>query len=121
MTEKQISEYNAYMPLIKCLRCETEYLTGRSEKLREASAELSEQYRLEAEKLTAKMRELEDHKRAVDAFIDSVTDESVRRMIVMRYIRGFDWVRVSGEFDFIYSADYCRVTVKRYLKKHDIK
>ena len=121
MTEKQISEYNAYMPLIKCLRCETEYLIGRSEKMLEASAELSEQYRLEAERLTAKLRELEELQREVDAFIASMTDESIRRMIVMRYIRGFDWVRVSGEFGFIYSADYCRVTVKRYLKKHDIK
>ena len=53
----------------------------------------------------------------VDRFINTLPDSRMRRMITYKYIRGMDWNKVAYNMGLQYTADSCRMQMKRFFKE----
>lgn len=53
----------------------------------------------------------------VDKFINTLNDSRMRRMITYKYINGMDWNNVAYNMGVQYTADSCRMQMKRFFKE----
>ena len=59
---------------------------------------------------------LEINTEAFEQYVYSIDNSRVRRMIAMRYIDGLAWQQIADKMGMDYSADSCRITVKRHFE-----
>lgn len=65
-----------------------------------------------------KLLELHDLTREIDQWLRSVESSKIRQIITYRYFDGLTWNDVAAKMGYRYSADGCRMTLKRFLKKY---
>lgn len=69
------------------------------------------------QKTLASLRKLEIKKREIENFIDNIEDSLTRRIFRLRFIEGFNWVRVAIGVGGNNTPDGVRMSVKRFLQK----
>ena len=52
----------------------------------------------------------------IASWIDAIQDESIKRLVVCKYVAGMTWEQTAKECGY-YSAESASGAVKRYLKK----
>lgn len=65
--------------------------------------------------LLCEQARLEREQRAVEEFIKGIEDRQMRKIFVLRFVKGFTWIQIGHKVGG--TADGCRMAVKRYLKK----
>ena len=55
--------------------------------------------------------------RAVEEYIQGITDSRMRRLLRYRYLDGFGWTEVAIRMGGRHTADSCRMAVERFLAK----
>lgn len=53
----------------------------------------------------------------IEEFINTVDDSRMRRMITFKYIKGMTWNQTALAMGSNYTADSCRMDVKRFFRK----
>lgn len=66
--------------------------------------------------LQDRKRKIEETIVEVDKFISSIDDSRMRRMVTYRYIDNMEWQQVAGSMGKRYTADGCRMDMKRFLE-----
>ena len=49
-------------------------------------------------------------------YITKISDSTIRQIIILRFIDGLSWFKVSEEIGGVATADWCRVTLERYFR-----
>ena len=65
--------------------------------------------------LLCEQARLEREQRTVEEFIKGIEDRQMRKIFVLRFVKGFTWIQIGHKVGG--TADGCRMAVKRYLKK----
>lgn len=65
--------------------------------------------------LLCEQARLEREQRAVEEFIKGIEDRQMRKIFVLRFVKGLTWIQIGHKVGG--TADGCRMAVKRYLKK----
>ena len=65
--------------------------------------------------LLCEQARLEAEQRAIEEFIKGIEDRQMRKIFVLRFVKGFTWIQIGHKVGG--TADGCRMAVKRYLKK----
>lgn len=53
----------------------------------------------------------------IEEFINTINDSRMRRMITFKYIKGMTWNRTAEAMGNNYTADSCRMDMKRFFRK----
>ena len=53
----------------------------------------------------------------VEAYINSIEDSRVRRIIRYRFVDGMSWIRVARAMGGNYTSDNCRMMIERFLER----
>ena len=67
--------------------------------------------------LLMRLSGLKERQRACEEYINGIEDYQTRKMFVLRFIKGFNWIQVAQKVGGN-TADSCRMKVKRYLQKN---
>ena len=102
MTMPRLKAYRRNASAIEDIKAE---LSGKyvADSISVCTPLLCEQARLEAEQ------------RAIEEFIKGIEDRQMRKIFVLRFVKGFTWIQIGHKVGG--TADGCRMAVKRYLKK----
>ena len=66
--------------------------------------------------LLTRLSALRERQRSCEEYINSIEDYQTRKMFVLRFIKGLNWIQVAQKVGGN-TADSCRMKVKRYLQK----
>ena len=69
------------------------------------------------QKTLVTVRKLEMKKREIENFIDNIEDSLTRRIFRLRFIEGFNWVKVAREVGGGNTADGVKKACYRYMAK----
>ncbi len=67
--------------------------------------------------MLARVHKLEERKRKVESFIESIDDSLTRRVFRFRFINGFSWVRTALKIGGDNTAASVKMICYRYLRK----
>ena len=70
------------------------------------------------QKTLVAVRKLELKKREIENFIDNIEDSLTRRIFRLRFIEGFNWVKVAMEVGGGNTDKNAQMIVKRFLDKY---
>lgn len=64
--------------------------------------------------LLCEQARLEAEQRAIEEFIKGIEDRQMRKIFVLRFVKGFTWIQIGHKVGG--TADGCRMAVKRFLQ-----
>ncbi len=73
--------------------------------------------KLQKGQLTQAEKSITENVKAVEEFIQGVTDSRMRRLLRYRYLDELGWTEVALRMGGKHTADSCRMTVDRFLQK----
>lgn len=78
---------------------------------------LHNRLRMQKVQLAKAEKAVADSARAIEEYIQSVTDSRMRRLLRYRYLDGLGWPDVAIRMGGRHTADSCRMAVERFLQK----